>query len=68
MKHKDKRFPIITMPNNHWEINSGAEDRSGNIVQPIAPGEVWLAPDGYKVVNYKPAALNDKQANSRSKL
>jgi len=48
---------------NKANIAGGAEDSNGNIVQPIAPGEAWLAPDGYKVINYTPTAPNDKQAN-----
>jgi lambda family phage portal protein len=48
---------------NKANIAGGTEDSSGNIVQPIAPGEAWLAPDGYKVINYTPTSPNDKQAN-----
>lgn len=51
---------------NKANIAGATEDSSGNIVQPISPGEPWMAPDGFKIANFTPNAPNEKQGEFTS--
>lgn len=46
---------------NTPNIAGSTEDDNNNIIQPLAPGEVWISPTGYKPSNYTPNAPNEKQ-------